>query len=103
MNLRIIKVYLMSKFARDSSKRRGMLDQVMSLFDMVPDYDLDIMSSNQDLYKLTSRMLSKNKTCLKTNFLPDLVIVHGDTSTCFVGSLAAYYQKIPMAHIEGWS
>jgi len=82
-----------------TAQHRGMLDQVMSLFDIVPDYDLDIMSSNQDLYKLTSRMLVKIKPVLD-EFLPDLVIVHGDTSTCFVGSLAAYYQKIPIAHIE---
>jgi UDP-N-acetylglucosamine 2-epimerase (non-hydrolysing) len=76
-----------------------MLDQVLELFDIVPDYDLDIMKPGQDLYDVTSNVLLGMKSVL-TDFIPDIVFVHGDTSTTFAASLAAFYQQIKVAHIE---
>jgi len=82
-----------------TAQHREMLDQVLDLFEIVPDYDLDIMKPGQDLYDVTSNVLLGMKTVL-TDFNPDVVFVHGDTSTTFSASLAAFYQQIKVAHIE---
>ena len=82
-----------------TAQHREMLDQVLSLFDIVPDYDLDLMSPNQTLENLTSKILIRLSDLFK-RIKPDLVFVQGDTTTTFSTSLAAFYQKIPIAHIE---
>ena len=82
-----------------TAQHRQMLDQVLTLFDIVPDYDLNIMKSNQDLYDVTADVLLKCRDVLK-HFEPDLVLVHGDTTTTFTAALAAFYQKIPVGHVE---
>lgn len=82
-----------------SAQHRHMLDQVLSLFDITPDFDLDIMKPNQDLYDITANVLLGLKGVLHA-FKPDILFVHGDTTTTFTASLAAYYQKIPVAHVE---
>jgi len=82
-----------------TAQHREMLDQVLEIFDITADYDLDIMKPNQDLYDITSQILLKLKDILK-EFKPDLVLVHGDTTTTFSASLAAFYQKIDIAHVE---
>ncbi len=82
-----------------TSQHREMLDQVLELFKITPDYDLDIMKSNQDLYDLSSNILIKMKSVLN-DFEPDYVIVHGDTTTSFIATLSAFYQKIKVFHIE---
>jgi UDP-N-acetylglucosamine 2-epimerase (non-hydrolysing) len=76
-----------------------MLDQVLSLFDIHPQYDLDIMKKNQDLFDITARLLKGLKKVLKVTG-PDLVLVQGDTTTAFTAGLASYYLKIPLGHIE---
>lgn len=82
-----------------TAQHREMLDQVLELFKITPDYDLNIMKSGQDLYDVTSNVLLGMKDVL-ADFKPDVVFVHGDTSTTFAASLAAFYQKIKVAHIE---
>lgn len=82
-----------------TAQHREMLDQVLELFEIVPDYDLDIMKPGQDLYDVTSSVLLGMKPVL-ADFKPDIVFVHGDTSTTFAASLAAFYQQISIAHIE---
>ena len=82
-----------------TAQHREMLDQVLDLFEIKPDYDLDIMQPNQDLYEITANILQKIKHVLE-DFNPDLVLVHGDTSTTFVTSLAAFYQQIKVGHVE---
>ena len=82
-----------------TAQHREMLDQVLDLFEITPDYDLDIMKPGQDLYDVTSNVLLGMKSVL-TDFEPDVVFVHGDTSTTFAASLASFYQQIPVAHIE---
>lgn len=82
-----------------TAQHREMLDQVLDLFQIIPEYDLNIMSSNQDLYDITSTILLKIKPVLE-NFNPDVVLVHGDTATTFAVSLASYYQKIKIGHVE---
>lgn len=82
-----------------TAQHREMLDQVLELFEIVPDYDLDIMKPGQDLYDLTSNVLLGLKPVL-ADFNPDIVFVHGDTSTTFATALAAFYQQIHVAHIE---
>jgi UDP-N-acetylglucosamine 2-epimerase (non-hydrolysing) len=82
-----------------TAQHRQMLDQVLGLFDITPDYDLDVMQANQDLYDITSRILLGLRDVLK-DYQPDLVLVHGDTTTCFAVSLAAFYQQIPVGHVE---
>ena len=82
-----------------TAQHREMLDQVLELFEIVPDYDLDIMKPGQDLYNITSNVLLGLKPVL-VDFKPDVVFVHGDTSTTFAASLAAFYQQISVAHIE---
>ncbi len=82
-----------------TAQHREMLDQVLQLFEIVPDYDLNIMKEGQDLYDVTSRVLLGMREVLKES-KPDLVFVHGDTSTSTAAALAAFYQQIPVAHIE---
>jgi UDP-N-acetylglucosamine 2-epimerase (non-hydrolysing) len=82
-----------------TAQHRKMLDQVLDLFQITPDYDLNIMKPGQDLYDVTSNILLKIKPVLE-GFKPDVVLVHGDTATTFATSLAAYYQKIKIGHIE---
>jgi len=82
-----------------TAQHREMLDQVLELFEIVPDYDLDIMKPGQDLYDVTSNVLLGMKSVL-SDFKPDVVFVHGDTSTTFAASLAAFYQQIRVAHVE---
>ena len=82
-----------------TAQHREMLDQVLNLFDIVPDFDLNIMKPGQTLYDVTASILTGMKTVLET-FKPDVVLVHGDTATTFAGALAAYYQQIPVGHVE---
>ena len=82
-----------------TAQHREMLDQVLELFDITPDYDLDIMKPGQDLYSITANVLLGMKPILM-DFKPNVVFVHGDTSTTFAASLAAFYQQISVAHIE---
>ena len=82
-----------------TGQHREMLDQVLQLFQIVPDYDLNIMKPNQDLYDITSRILLGMRDVLR-EVAPDIVFVHGDTTTSTTVALAAFYQQIPVAHIE---
>jgi len=82
-----------------TAQHREMLDQVLDLFEIIPDYDLDIMQAGQDLYDVTCNVLLGMKLVLN-DFKPDIVFVHGDTSTTFSTSLAAFYQQISVAHVE---
>ncbi|NEW59818.1 UDP-N-acetylglucosamine 2-epimerase (non-hydrolyzing) [Sulfurovum sp. bin170] len=82
-----------------TAQHREMLDQVLDMFEIVPDYDLNIMKSGQDLYDVTANVLLGMRDVLE-DFAPDLVLVHGDTSTTSITSLAAFYQKIAVGHIE---
>ncbi len=82
-----------------TAQHREMLDQVLDLFNIVPNYDLNIMQEGQTLYDVTTRALSGLKDVLK-DCNPDLVLVHGDTTTTFVAALAAYYRQIPVGHVE---
>ena len=82
-----------------TAQHREMLDQVLELFEITPDYDLDIMKPGQDLYDVTSNVLLGIKSVLD-DFRPDVVFVHGDTSTTFAAALAAFYRQIRVAHVE---
>ena len=82
-----------------TAQHREMLDQVLSLFNLNADYDLNIMKSGQSLSELTSRILLAMDPVL-ADFQPDLVMVHGDTTTTLAASLAAYYRRIPIGHVE---
>lgn len=82
-----------------TAQHREMLDQVLKLFEIVPDYDLDLMKTGQTLNDVTIGILTKLKPVL-VEFKPDLLLVHGDTSTTFAASLAAYYEKIDVGHVE---
>ncbi|MEG6512167.1 UDP-N-acetylglucosamine 2-epimerase (non-hydrolyzing) [Desulforamulus ruminis] len=82
-----------------TAQHREMLDQVLELFHIVPDYDLNIMQEGQTLYDVTTRALNGLKDVLM-DCNPDLVLVHGDTTTTFVAALAAYYRQIPVGHVE---
>jgi UDP-N-acetylglucosamine 2-epimerase (non-hydrolysing) len=82
-----------------TAQHRQMLDQVLALFDIQPQYDLNIMQSGQTLTDITTRVLQGLKEIMVAE-KPDLVLVHGDTSTTFAGSLAAFYQQIPVGHVE---
>ena len=82
-----------------TGQHREMLDQVLRLFDITPDYDLNIMKPNQDLYDITSRILLGLRDVLK-EVQPDIVLVHGDTTTSMAAALAAFYQQIPVGHVE---
>ena len=82
-----------------TGQHREMLDQVLSIFDIHPDYDLNIMKQGQDLYDVTSKVLLGMRNVLKESN-PDIVFVHGDTTTSTSAALAAFYQQIPVAHVE---
>ena len=82
-----------------TAQHREMLDQVLRLFKITPDYDLDIMSTSQTLFDITNKALVGLDKVLK-EVKPDIVLVHGDTTTTFVGALAAYYQQIDVGHVE---
>lgn len=82
-----------------TAQHREMLDQVLHLFDIQPEYDLNIMQPGQDLTEITSRILKGLKPVLQ-EFQPDVVLVHGDTTTTLSASLAAFYQQIPVGHVE---
>lgn len=102
-------VPLVKEFKKESSffevkvcvtgQHREMLDQVLELFEIIPEFDLNIMKSGQDLYDITSRVLIGLREVL-LNFKPDIVLVHGDTTTTSAASLAAFYQKIRIGHVE---
>lgn len=82
-----------------TGQHREMLDQVLQIFDIQPDYDLSIMKQGQDLYDVTSRVLLGMRDVIK-EVRPDLVLVHGDTTTSTAAALAAFYQQIPVGHVE---
>lgn len=82
-----------------SGQHREMLDQVLDLFEIKPDYDLNIMKKGQDLYDVTSKVLLGMRDVLK-KAQPDVVLVHGDTTTSTAAALAAFYQQIPVGHVE---
>lgn len=82
-----------------TGQHREMLDQVLDIFDIIPDFDLDIMKQGQDLYDVTSRVLLGIRDVLK-KICPDVVLVHGDTTTSTAVALATFYQQIPIGHIE---
>ncbi|WP_434665500.1 non-hydrolyzing UDP-N-acetylglucosamine 2-epimerase [Klebsiella sp. B345] len=82
-----------------TAQHREMLDQVLKLFSIVPDYDLNIMQPGQGLTEITCRILEGLKPVLES-FKPDVVLVHGDTTTTMAASLAAFYQQIPVGHVE---
>ena len=82
-----------------TAQHRQMLDQVLNLFQIIPDYDLDIMQPGQDLFDITSNVLLRMKTVLKTE-KPDFVLVHGDTTTSMATAMAAFYLQIPVGHVE---
>ena len=82
-----------------TAQHRQMLDQVLNLFDIMPDYDLNVMLQGQDLFDVTARSLLGLRDVLRED-KPDLVLVQGDTTTCFTAALAAFYEHIPVGHIE---
>lgn len=82
-----------------TGQHREMLDQVLEIFDVRPDYDLNIMKQGQDLYDITARVLTGMRDVL-TECKPDIVLVHGDTTTSTAAALAAFYQQIPVGHVE---
>ena len=82
-----------------TAQHRQMLDQVLNTFDVIPDYDLNIMKERQTLFDITANILNRIKDVLEME-KPDVVIVHGDTSTAFVTALACFYLKIPVGHVE---
>ena len=83
----------------NTAQHREMLDQVLDLFEITPDYDLNMMQTGQTVDRLTGTMLSKLSEILETE-KPDLVLVHGDTTTTFVGAYSAFLKKIPIGHVE---
>ena len=82
-----------------TGQHRQMLDQVLRLFEITPDYDLNIMKQGQDLYDVTSRVLQGMRDVLRES-KPDVILVHGDTTTSTAAALAAFYQQIPVGHVE---
>ncbi len=82
-----------------TGQHREMLDQVLQIFDIHPDYDLNIMKQEQDLYDVTARVLTGMRDVLKES-QPEIVLVHGDTTTSMAAALAAFYQQIPVGHVE---
>ena len=82
-----------------TAQHRDMLDQVLSLFELVPDYDLDLMRPGQDLHALTARVLTGMRPVLEAS-RPDVVLVHGDTTTTLAATLAAFYSGVPVGHVE---
>lgn len=90
--------YFNSKVAV-TAQHREMLDQVLELFDIKPDFDLNLMEPGQDLYDITSKVLLGLRDVI-SEFKPDLVLVHGDTATTFAATLAAFYQQVAVGHVE---
>ena len=82
-----------------TGQHREMLDQVLAIFNIEPDYDLKVMKSGQGLTELTTNILTGMEKVL-SDCKPDMILVHGDTTTTFAASLAAFYQQIPVAHVE---
>jgi len=82
-----------------TAQHREMLDQVLKLFEIVPEYDLNVMEPNQDLPKITAGILDGLGPVIR-HCAPDLILVHGDTSTTFAGALAAFYEQVPVGHVE---
>lgn len=82
-----------------TAQHRNLLDQVLNLFNIQPDYDLDIMQQGQDLFDVTSRVLNGMKGVLN-DFMPNIILVHGDTTTAMASALAAYYSQIRIGHVE---
>lgn len=82
-----------------TGQHREMLDQVLAIFDIIPDFDLNIMKQGQDLYDVTARVLTGMRDVLQ-ECKPDVVLVHGDTTTSTAAALAAFYQQIPVGHVE---
>lgn len=82
-----------------TAQHREMLDQVLNIFEIIPDYDLNIMKHGQDLFDVTSRVLLELRPVLK-EYKPDLVLVHGDTTTALSATLAAFYEQVPVGHVE---
>ena len=82
-----------------TGQHREMLDQVLKIFEIIPDYDLNIMKQGQDLYDVTARVLTGMRNVIK-ECKPDVVLVHGDTTTSTAAALAAFYQQIPVGHVE---
>ncbi|MCD4721463.1 MAG: UDP-N-acetylglucosamine 2-epimerase (non-hydrolyzing) [Desulfobacula sp.] len=82
-----------------TAQHREILDQILKIFDINPDYDLDIMTRYQDLYDITTAVLQGLKSVIN-DFTPDLLLVHGDTTTTLAASLAAFYQQIDVGHVE---
>ena len=82
-----------------TGQHREMLDQVLDLFDLKPDFDLNLMKPGQDLYDVTSGALLGLRDVIN-QAKPDLVLVHGDTTTTMAASLSAFYQKVPVGHVE---
>ena len=82
-----------------TGQHREMLDQVLRIFEVVPNYDLNIMKQDQDLYDVTARVLTGMRDVFK-ECKPDIVLVHGDTTTSTAAALAAFYQQIPVGHVE---
>ncbi len=90
---------LIESYVCVTAQHRQMLDQVLEMFQIVPDFDLDIMKSRQTLIDITTRAL-KGLSETFEKIKPDIVLVHGDTTTTFAGSLAAFYNKISVGHVE---
>ena len=82
-----------------TGQHREMLDQVLQVFHIVPDYDFSIMKKNQDLFDITTSIMNKMKSLL-SELSPDLVLVHGDTTTAFISALSSFYMHIPVGHVE---
>lgn len=82
-----------------TGQHRAMLDPILQLFSIVPDYDLNVMRPNQSLNEITANILKKLRSVLN-EFIPDIILVHGDTTTTLAASLAAFYEKIPVGHVE---
>ena len=82
-----------------TAQHRQMLDHVLSIFNVVPDYDLNIMKDKQTLFDITTNILNRIKSVIEEAH-PDIVLVHGDTSTTFVTALACFYLQIPVGHVE---
>jgi UDP-N-acetylglucosamine 2-epimerase (non-hydrolysing) len=82
-----------------TAQHREMLDQVLALFDLIPDFDLDVMSPGQTLHQVTSRILTGLQVVIDT-VKPDVILVHGDTATTFAATLAAYYAQVSVGHVE---
>ena len=82
-----------------TAQHREMLDSVLEVFDLKPDWDLDIMTPRQTLSTITSKCLTGMDEAIDT-LKPDMILVHGDTSTTFAGALSAFYHKVPVGHVE---